>query len=86
MDLDFYLNLARSGLRMPIGADLILHESPDPKALKHDAEALGKVVAETARRFKTPLAFPLMDLTLEKSDLLAFLDVPRDAVGIGVCA
>jgi uroporphyrinogen-III decarboxylase len=80
MNRDFYLNLARSGLRMPIGADLILHESPDPEAVKHDAEALGKVVAETARRFKTPLAFPLMDLTLEKSDLLAFLQVPAAEV------
>jgi uroporphyrinogen-III decarboxylase len=76
MNQDYYLNLARSGLRMPIGADLILHESPDPEAVKHDAEALGKIVAETARRFKTPLAFPLMDLTLEKSDLLAFLRIP----------
>jgi uroporphyrinogen-III decarboxylase len=76
MNRDYYLNLAHSGLRMPFGADLILHESPDPEAVKHDAEALGKVVAETARRFKTPLAFPLMDLTLEKSDLLAFLQIP----------
>jgi uroporphyrinogen-III decarboxylase len=76
MHRDFYLNLARSGLRMPIGADLILHESPDPEAVKHDAVALGKVVEGTARRFKTPLAFPLMDLTLEKSDLLTFLHIP----------
>jgi uroporphyrinogen-III decarboxylase len=77
---NFYLDLARSGLRMPIGADLILHESPDPEAVKHDAEALGEVVAETAHRFKTPLAFPLMDLALEKSDLLAFLQIPAAQV------
>lgn len=76
MNRDYYLNLAHSGLRMPIGADLILHESPDPEAVKHDAEALGKVVAETAHRFQTPLAFPLMDLTLEKADLLTFLQIP----------
>jgi uroporphyrinogen-III decarboxylase len=80
MNRNFYLNLARSGLRMPFGADLILHESPDPEAVKHDPEALGEVVAETARRFKTPLAFPLMDLTLEKSDLLAFLRIPAEEV------
>ena len=80
MNRSFYLNLAQSGLRMPFGADLVLHESPDPEGVKHDAEALGKVVAETARRFKTPLAFPLMDLTLEKSDLLTFLKVPADQV------
>jgi uroporphyrinogen-III decarboxylase len=60
---------------MPIGTDLILHESPDPEACKHDAAGLGKVVEEAARRYNTPLAFPLMDLTLEKSDLLQFLGV-----------
>lgn len=70
-----YLDLARSGLKMPIGADLVLHEEPDPEAVKHDAERLGRVVEATARRFRTPLAFPLMDLSLEKADLLSFLGV-----------
>ena len=76
MNRDYYLKLAQSGLRMPIGADLVLHESPDPEAVKNDAEALGKVVEQTARRYGTPLAFPLMDLTLEKLDLLTFTGVP----------
>jgi uroporphyrinogen-III decarboxylase len=76
MNRDYYLKLARSGLRMPIGADLVLHESPDPEAVKNDGEALGKVVEQTAKRFGTPLAFPLMDLTLEKLDLLTYLGVP----------
>lgn len=76
MNRNYYLELARSGLRMPIGADLVLHESPDPEAVKNDAEALGRVVERTARRYKTPLAFPLMDLTLEKADLLEYLGVP----------
>ena len=75
MNRDFYLNLARTGLRMPIGADLVLHEEPDPAATRLDAVALGRVVERTARRYSTPLAFPLMDLTLEKRDLLEFLGV-----------
>jgi uroporphyrinogen-III decarboxylase len=78
MNRDYFLKLAQAGLRMPIGADLVLHESPDPEAVKHDAEALGEVVERTAERYRTPLAFPLMDLTLEKADLLTYLGVPAD--------
>jgi len=72
----FYLDLARSGLRMPIGADLVLHEKPDPETILRDGEALGKVVEETARRYRTPLAFAHMDLSLEKTVLLEILGVP----------
>jgi uroporphyrinogen-III decarboxylase len=80
MNPQYFLDLAHSGLRMPIGADLILHEEADPATVKHDAAALGEVVARTARRYRTPLAFPLMDLTLEKSDLLEFLGVKPEVV------
>jgi uroporphyrinogen-III decarboxylase len=65
---------------MPIGADLTLNETPDPESVRLDAAQLGAVVERTARRYSTPLAFPLMDLTLEKADLLAFLGVPADKV------
>lgn len=71
-----FLDLARSGLRMPIGADLTLHEEPDPEAVKFDGARLGSVVETTARRYGTPLAIPLMDLTLEKLDLLSLLGIP----------
>jgi len=60
---------------MPIGADLVLHELPDPEAVKHDGLTLGRVIEATARRFGTPLAIPLMDLTLEKADLLRRLGI-----------
>jgi hypothetical protein len=70
------LELAASGLRMPIGADLILHEEPDPDCARLDPERLGRVIERAARRYRTPLAFPLMDLRLEKADLLAGLGVP----------
>ena len=65
---------------MPFGADLVLHEEPNPAAILLDSERLGKVVETTARRYRTPLAFPLMDLRLEKTDLLAFAGVPESAI------
>jgi len=71
MTRTYCLELAARGLRMPIGADLVLQEQPEAEAVLRDAERLGQVVAEAARRFATPLAFPLMDLRLEKADLLA---------------
>lgn len=80
MDRAFYLDLAASGLRMPIGADLVLHQYDDPQDIIHHANRLGAVVAEAAARYRTPLAFPLMDLRLEKADLLEFLGVTESEV------
>ena len=70
MNRDFYLHLAENGLRMPVGTHLVLHEQPDPDAILLDGERLGAVIVETAERFATPLAMPLMDLTLEKAALV----------------
>jgi len=80
MDRQFYLDLARSGLRMPIGTDLVLHEKPDPERILRDGQALGRVVEETARRYRTPLAFAHMDLRLEKTVLCEMLDIPAEAI------
>lgn len=55
---------------MPIGTHLVLHEHADPAVVLTDGQRLGRVVEEAARRFRTPLAFPLMDLSLEKESLL----------------
>jgi len=74
------LDLAASGHRAPIGTHLVLHEKPDAKAIVLDGPALGDVIAETADRFKTPLAVPLMDLTLEKEALLLALGIPADEI------
>ncbi len=60
---------------MPIGADLLLHEQPDPENARNDGAALGRVIELTARRWATPLAVPLMDLRLEKTDLLARISI-----------
>jgi uroporphyrinogen-III decarboxylase len=62
--------LAAAGLRMPIGTDLVLRERADAEAILEDGCRLGDVVAEAAGRYATPLAVPLMDLQLEKADLL----------------
>jgi uroporphyrinogen-III decarboxylase len=75
MDRNFYLDLAARGLRWPIGTDLVLHEQNDPESIVLDGRRLGAVVAAAARRYKTPLAIPLMDLRLEKADLLDTLGV-----------
>lgn len=74
-------DLAAQGLRMPIGADLILNQLPNPEQVLADGVKLGEVVVETARRFATPIALPHMDLTLEKTLILEALDVPADRIG-----
>lgn len=70
MQREYYLELAKKGLRFPIGADLVLKEHRDHKAIHCDGKRLGKVLEEAARRFKTPFAMPVMDLMLEKDLML----------------
>ena len=65
--------LAASRLRTPIGTDLVLHERQDPEAIVLDGRRLAGVVAEAAERYRTTLAIPLMDLRLEKADLVQLL-------------
>lgn len=77
MDRDFYLNLASNGLRLPIATHLVLHENPDVEQVLLKGEELGKSIMETAKRYKSPLAVPLMDLSLEKDALLALLNIPE---------
>ena len=76
MSRRIFLDLAAAGHRVPIGTHLVLHTRTDAEAILLDGARLGGVVAETAERFQTPLAIPLMDLTLEKSALLEALGVP----------
>ena len=76
MDRKYYLDLADAGLRMPIGTHLLLHEHADHENVILDGERLGGVVADTADRFSTPLAVPLMDLKLEKEALLHSMGIP----------
>jgi len=76
----YYLDLAQSGLRMPIGTDLVLHEHADAAEIVLDGRRLGQVTEEAAHRYGTPLAVPLMDLRLEKADLLDKFGVPEAQV------
>ncbi len=76
MPRQLYHDLARSGHRMPIGTDLVLHEHDDVPQLLLDGARLGGVMAEAARTWETPLALALMDLTLEKDLILERLGVP----------
>ena len=74
------LDLAARGARFPIGTDLVLSEQAHPEAIKLDGAALGRVMIESARRWNTPLAVPLMDLAVEKEWLVLALGVARDRV------
>ena len=76
MSRQVFLDLAVSGHRAPIGTHLVLQTRQDAEAILLNGPQLGGVVAETAERFQTPLAIPLMDLTLEKSAMLGALGVP----------
>jgi uroporphyrinogen-III decarboxylase len=67
---DHFRGLAAGGLRTPIGTDLVLHERPDPEAVRRDGKRLAGVVRQAAERYRTPLAIPLMDLRVEKADLV----------------
>jgi len=78
MERRHYLNLAHSGLAMPIGTDLVLHEHEDHEAIVRDGTQLGELMLEAAGRFRTPLAFPVMNLELEKLHLLDLLQVETD--------
>ncbi len=76
MERSFYLDLAATGKRLPVATHLVLHEKPDPEAILLDGARLSAVMIETARRFDSPLALPIMDLTLEKEVLLQTLGIP----------
>jgi len=80
MDRQYYLDLAAAGLRMPIGTHLVLHEHADHADIVRDGQRLGRVVEESARRFGTPLALPLMDLKLEKEALMLARGVAAEDV------
>jgi len=71
MDRQYYLDLAAAGLKMPIGTHLVLHEHADHHSIPEDGRKLGAVIEETARRFRCPMALPLMDLKLEKEAVLS---------------
>lgn len=79
MTRSFYIDLANRGLKMPMGTDIVLNEHPDPEAIRVDGRRLGDVMIEAARRYRTPLALPQMNLTLEKDALLVLMGLDGGA-------
>ncbi|MHB1157806.1 MAG: uroporphyrinogen decarboxylase family protein [Phycisphaerales bacterium] len=80
MQRGFYLDLAAAGHRVPIGTDLVLHEHADAADIMLDGARLGQIVIDSARRYRSPLALPLMDLRIEKSLLAQSLGVAVDDI------
>lgn len=78
VDQGLFLDLARRSLRFPIAADLTLHEQAEPETARRDATILGRVIAESAKRWGCPIGLPLMDLRLEKADLVSRLGLPAE--------
>lgn len=76
----YFVDLAGDGLRMPIGVDLVLHEQSDPEEILRDGRRLGRIVQLSAERYQTPVAIPLMDLRLEKADLIRNLGFPENDI------
>ena len=61
-----------------MATDLVLNENADPEATRRDGHRLGQVVERNARRWGSPLGLPLMDLRLDKADLLSRLGIGED--------
>ncbi len=80
MDRSFYLNLAATGKRLPVATHLVLHEKSDPEAILLDGQRLADTMIETARRFESPLALPVMDLVLEKDIMLRTMGVEPSTI------
>ncbi|HVZ65213.1 MAG TPA: uroporphyrinogen decarboxylase family protein [Lacunisphaera sp.] len=78
MSRALFLDLAARRHRVPIAADLVLHQHAAPARIVVNGDLLSGIVAEAAAAFRTPLAFPLMDLRLEKLELLRFFGLPAD--------
>jgi len=80
MNRRLYLDLAASGLAIPIGTDVVLQEHSDPGNILLDGLKLGQVVEQSARRYHSPLGIPLMDLQIERSAILEILNIPGPEV------
>ena len=66
MAISYFLDLARSGLCLPMATDLVLNEDPYPEATRRDGFRLGQVVERSAWRRDSSVALPLMDLRLDR--------------------
>ncbi len=79
MNRQVYLDMAASEARVPVGTDLVLRRHPDPEAIVLNGMRLAEVCMEAADTYHTSLAFPVMDLLLEKAALLSLLGITENA-------
>jgi uroporphyrinogen-III decarboxylase len=78
MNRQYFIELTRKDIRVPIGVDMILHQYPDVDAILDNGERMGKVLLEAARFYNSPIVMPHMDLMLEKDHLLSLMGVPAE--------
>lgn len=80
MGRDYYLDLARKGLAMPLAVDLFVHLLSDPERVEKDAAEMARVMEAAARELGTPLAVAPMDLRVERAALMEVLGAedPQD--------
>ena len=76
MDRQYFIELTRKDVRVPIGVDMILHQYPDVNAILDDGKRMGEVLLEAARFYHSPIVMPHMDLMLEKDHLLSLMGIP----------
>jgi len=63
---------------MPLATGFILAEDPDPEEIRRSGLKLADLMQESCQRFETPLAVPIMDLSLEKHALCALLGINKE--------
>ena len=80
MSKNKYLQMAKAGARMVLATDMVLKEKANHEDLLNDGTELGKIIIESANRYDLPLAFPFMDLSLEKEWLLTLLDTEKTKI------
>lgn len=76
MNRQYFIELTRKDVRVPIGVDMILHQYPDVNAILDNGERMGQVLLEAAGFYKSPIVMPHMDLMLEKDHLLSLIGIP----------
>ena len=76
MNRQYFIDLTRKDVRVPIGVDMILHQYPDVDAILDNGERMGQVLLEAARFYNSPIVMPHMDLMLEKDHLLSLMGIP----------
>jgi len=71
----FLLDAVARRVPAVFGTDLVVKEKSNPSEILLNGWELGKCIHEAALRYRSPLAFPYMDLKVEKEFLLHLLGI-----------